>query len=129
VAANNKVAAWFGVGEVVIPVPGNPGGNLAMVWGTHIRNASELPIVDVRVSFFFVADPGNWQPWELRDEISPPNRTRVIPPGVTRSVEFPKNVRAAYGTIDQEAFVVSIEFSDAAGNRWKRDGRGMLEGI
>ena len=34
-------------------------------WGAAVRNASELPILDVRVFFYWVNDPGGGSPWSV----------------------------------------------------------------
>jgi len=113
-----QVAAWFGH-TTSGPEPGN-------VWGAIIRNASDLPILDVRVSFHYIQEKwpgGDWEP-VLRG--SPPEKIRVIPPRTDRFYEIPEQVRGMIDQVDDSIYVVSIEFTDAAGSRWERDPRGAL---
>lgn len=86
-AQANKVAAWFGFTRQ----PG-PSGAIT-TWGGFIRNASELPILDVRTIFYFVANPRNGQPWEPDYRGEPADVIRVIPPGETRFVEMAEAIR------------------------------------
>jgi hypothetical protein len=43
-----------------------------------------------------------------------------------RFVEIPEQVRDMIDQVDDSIYVVSVEFTDAAGNRWERDPRGAL---
>jgi hypothetical protein len=59
----------------------------------------------------------------------PPDQTApVLPPAAERRVDMPAYVRAMFGdkAVTDLTCVVSIEFTDAAGNRWERDPRGAL---
>jgi hypothetical protein len=110
------VAAWFTSQQT----PAGP------VWGACIRNASDLPILDVRVSFHYIQEKwpgGDWAP-VLR--ASPPEKIRVVPPESDRFYEIPEQVRNMIDQVNDSIYVVSIEFTDAAGNRWERDPRGAL---
>jgi hypothetical protein len=71
---------------------------------------------------------------ELRRELvdgeprRPTERTRVIPPEKTSFVPMPESVKNKHdpGSITEQNFVVSIEFTDVAGHKWERDPRGAL---
>jgi hypothetical protein len=39
----------------------------ALVWGAYIRNASDLPILDVRVSFYYIQEKRTSQAFEFTD--------------------------------------------------------------
>ena len=59
----------------------------------------------------------------------PPRETMaVLPPGEDRSVAIAYPVGAMFGSIaiDDRTCAASVEFTDAAGNRWERDPRGAL---
>lgn len=112
----NKVAGWLDSRE------STRGGGRMREQGAFIRNASDLPILDVKVAFYFAPDPGAGQPWEPTYHGEPAGQLRVIPPGVDRFIAIPEQTR----NLVDEVYVVGIEFSDAAGNRWERDGRGAL---
>ena len=111
-----KVNAWFGWGDEF--------GKRA--WGAVIRNASDLPVLDVRTFFHYVAERwqgGDWDPQTLG---GPVERIRVLPPQADRFVIVPDNVRSQMNAISDSTYVVSIEFTDAAGNHWERNPRGAI---
>lgn len=98
-------------------------------WGALVRNASDEPVFDVRVFFHHMREKegGGYQ---AVSQGGPPPRetTAVLPPGEDRFVAIPAAVRAMFGsiTIDDRTCAASVEFTDAAGNRWERDPRGAL---
>ena len=96
------------------------------LWGACIRNASGLPIRDVRTFFHSVDEKGEGGEWDSRALGGPVERIRVVPPGADCFVMVPRNIRGHMGDITESAYVVSIEFVDAAGNHWERDPRGAL---
>jgi hypothetical protein len=96
------------------------------LWGACIRNASGLPIRDVGTFFHSVDEKGEGGEWDSRALGGPVERIRVVPPGADCFVMVPRNIRGHMGDITESAYVVSIEFVDAAGNRWERDPRGAL---
>jgi len=53
-------------------------------------------------------------------------RIRTLPPHEERFVAIPENVWSQMTDVSANSHVVSIEFTDAAGNRWERDPRGDL---
>jgi hypothetical protein len=119
----NKVAAWFG--------PKPDGIETAeqgpLEWGAFIQNDSDLPIYNIRASFHFIATDSPASPeWQPIFRGSPPNRIRVIPPKYVSFVQIPDQTRNMIDRCDDDTYVVSIEFTDAAGNLWKRDPRGTL---
>jgi hypothetical protein len=123
-AQADKVAAWYGSYD---QRPGAPAMAVLPVYGALIRNASDLPIYDVRVIFYFVhhlqTGSSEWEPIE-RGRAS--EDLRVIPPDQTEFMRIPDGILWQVDNLDQgrDNFVVGIEFRDAAGNRWKRDARG-----
>jgi len=96
------------------------------LWAALIRNASDLPILDVRIFFHYVAE--KWQGCDLEPQIlgGPMERIRILPPHEERFVAIPENVWSQMTDVSANSHVVSIEFTDAAGNRWERDPRGDL---
>lgn len=110
-----KVTAWFGLAK--------PGGGQ---WGAWIRNGSDLPVFDVRTFFHHVHEIQTGSRWEpvmrgsLMDEI------RVLPPQADRFFDIPLEIKRHVIECDDSVFIVSIEFTDASGNRWERDPRGAL---
>lgn len=63
-----KVIAWFGR-----PSPEGP-------WGAIIRNASDLPILDVRTFFNYIAEKWPGGDWDPVMRGGPVERIRVLPP-------------------------------------------------
>lgn len=117
------VTAWFALDR-------NPTNNPNPQWRALIRNASPSPVFDVRVFFHWIQRQREGG-WVLTDVGGPPpNQTiPVVAPTTDRYVDMPDNVRAMFGgadPINDINCVVSIEFTDAAGNRWVRDPRGAL---
>jgi hypothetical protein len=112
-----KVTAWFTTEQWDSAVD---------VWGARIRNASDLPVLDVRVFFHYVQEqqPGGQWASVLRGES--PETIRVLPPGHDRFAKIPDQVRDMLDQVDDTIYVVSIQFTDAAGNRWERGPRGEL---
>ena len=103
------------------PIRGRPGS-----WGARIRNASDLPIFDVQAFFHHIHETRSGGDWEPVMRGATEEKIRVFPPQTDRFVEIPEQVRTMMDLIDQSVYVVSIEFTDAAGKRWERDPRGAL---
>jgi hypothetical protein len=57
----------------------------------------------------------------------PPERIRVLPPDSEKLVAIPESIRDMINECNDDVYAVSIEFIDAAGNRWERNARGSLE--
>ena len=112
------VAAWFAVGP-------HPMG-VGQAWGAMIRNASGLPVFDVRVFFHYIAEPVTGHGWEPVLRGSSIEMVRVLPPMAERHVVIPEEVVRQMDQCSDEVYAVSITFTDAAGNRWERDPRGAL---
>jgi hypothetical protein len=108
-----KVSAWFG-------------GDGSGLWGARIRNASDLPIVDVRVFFYYIAEKTPGGAWEPILRGAPTERIRVIPPQADRFFVIPEQVTSMMDQIGDDIYAVGIRFTDAAGNSWERDPRGAL---
>jgi hypothetical protein len=129
-AQAHQVAAWFGS-------DGDPEGTgrPRQEWGAFVRNASLLPVFDVRVFFHFVQELSSgglgarglsWYPIDRGGPIEP---IRVLPPDARRFVEIPAEIRTMSDRCDAQTYVVAIHFTDAAGIRWVRDGRGELADV
>jgi hypothetical protein len=123
-AQANKVAAWF---DYLASLPLQGGPPLVAGWGAKILNASDLPILDVTTTFYFVSDPGTGQPWTPIDRGHAMERILVLPPGEEQFIPIPEVIANMIKTIGREVYVVGIEFTDAAGYRWERDARGSLQ--
>jgi multidrug efflux pump subunit AcrA (membrane-fusion protein) len=108
-----QVTAWFALTS-------------GKTWAAQIRNASELPILDVRTFFHYVAEKWQGGDWDSRMLGGPVERIRVLPPQQDRFVAIPENVWSQMTDVSDNNYVVSIEFTDAAGNRWERDPRRAL---
>jgi hypothetical protein len=109
----DRVSAWFGLEKT--------GGDQ---WGAWIRNASDLPVTDVRAFFHYVQEtqPGAWSAVTS----GPPIEIRVMPPQHDRFTEIPVQTRSMVSECNDSTYIVSIEFTDAARKRWRRDLRGAL---
>jgi hypothetical protein len=112
----SNVTAWFDFYSVF-------GGD---TWGATVQNASELPVFDVRVFFFWVNDPGEGRPWTTEQRYASERPFRVIPPGQFRRYDLPSRVREMAKECNDRVYLVGIEFTDANGNHWWRDARAAL---
>lgn len=104
-------------------------GDLFAGWGARIRNATDLPIFNVRVFFHLISrqDGSDWVPVSIGGP--PPDETApVVPPTADRFVPIPAKIVPMFGSIEisDRSCLVSFEFTDASGNRWERDPRGAL---
>jgi len=90
-AQAHLVAAWFGSDS-----DPEDTGSLQLQWGAFVRNASLLPVFDVRVFFHFVQELSSgrlgarglsWYPIDRGGPIEP---IRVLPPGERKFVEIPE---------------------------------------
>jgi hypothetical protein len=97
-------------------------------WKAHIRNDSDLCIFDVRVFFYEICKQPveGWNPILIDDSPAREETICVFPPKHSRSVTVPDNIRASFQEFSDRTCTVSIEFTDAAERRWKRDARGGL---
>jgi hypothetical protein len=118
-AQASKVAAWFTCKDEAF------GEHTLRSWGALIRNDSDLPILAVRVFFHFIQEEpgGDWQPINRG---GPVERVRLVPPHHDEFIEIPKQISRMIDEIGENVYAVSIEFTDAAGNKWERDPRGAL---
>lgn len=60
-AQANKVTAWFD--QFIQHKTDNASHNSSDTWGAYVQNASDLPIFDVRVFFYWVDDPRDGSEW------------------------------------------------------------------
>lgn len=126
-AQANKIAAWFD-NLASLPPKGSIGYKREIYgWGAKIQNESDLPILDVTTTFYFVSHPGTGQPWTPIDRGQSMERILVLPPGEMQFIPIPEAIANMINTIGREMYVVGIEFTDAAGYRWERDARGALK--
>ena len=96
------------------------------IWGARVCNDSDLPVVDVRTFFNYIAEKWPGGDWEPQPRGGPVEKIRVLPPRTDRFIEIPEQVRNETREVSDGIYAVSIEFTDAAGNRWERDPRGAL---
>lgn len=114
------VTAWFGR---------QPGSKVPFL-GAVIRNASGLPVYDVHATFHRVHEQVKGLGWEPIAEGVSTHPIRIMPPESEQFTEAPSDVqnqalKAGARPKDYD-YVVSITFTDAAGNRWERDPKGAL---
>jgi hypothetical protein len=66
----------------------------------------------------------SWVPhWAYTEPEGGATKIRVLPPRTDRFIEMPEQVRNQMHEVSDSVYAVSIEFIDAAGNRWERDPR------
>lgn len=132
-AQASKVNAWFGSRLDGGTVFYGSDGPLTMTppiptWGAIIRNDSDLPVLSVQASFYFVAAESpaaeNWTAAIRGTELK---RIRVIPPHSERFIEIPEDIRSKHPDCSDAVYAAGIEFTDAAGIRWERDPYGALK--
>jgi len=108
-----RVTAWFAE---------DPHG----LWGARVCNDSDLPVVDIRTFFNYIAEKWPGGDWEPQPRGGPVEKIRLLPPRTDRFIKIPEQVRNQMSEVSDSVYAVSIEFTDAAGNRWERDPRGAL---
>jgi hypothetical protein len=93
------------------------------IWGAYVRNASELPVHQVTVTGFYVSNTGIVTPNARGYE-----DLRVLPPSPEAGfVRCPPEALRNVDTDPSEwLMAVSVEFTDAAGIRWRREPNGVL---
>jgi uncharacterized membrane-anchored protein YhcB (DUF1043 family) len=111
-----KVNVWFGYWDRL---------DITSAPGAVIRNGSDLPILDVRVFFHWVSEQSDGT-WTSVNRGGPVERVRVIAPEHQMFVEMPEQIRTMTAEVNDQVYVVSLEFTDAAGQRWIRDPHGGL---
>jgi hypothetical protein len=123
-----KVAAWFGTWDS--PFPARPGSSQFMqAHGAVIRNASDLPVYQVRITFCVATSSDSGAPWQAREVCDSPEPILVIPPGV-RTAEIPDGVRERETDGENEPkWLVGIQFIDADGRSWLRAPSGQLRQV
>jgi hypothetical protein len=123
-----RVAAWYGLWkhEAVTPNVYTKHPSPAPAWGAFLRNASDLPVYDVHVKFYF-PPPGThdyvetWNIHTVMQQVLPPSDTPIHVP--IDEVEL----RLYSDDPRMDAFHrVQIEFTDTQGIRWHRDVKGRL---
>lgn len=126
----SKVAGWYGTWRLTPPVHGgtdNPPERPKA--GAIIRNTSDLPVYDMRVSFCVPVDPSAGLTWRQGERyITANGQLRIVPPGESW-IEIPPEIKAqelqaAQG--DKPEWLIAIEFTDANRVRWVRDPYGRL---
>lgn len=121
------VSAWPGSTTFhAIPIDPYP----TTAWGAYIRNASQLPVYTVKIVFWY-QHPQSSEREERASIIRPLVEPSTEPLFVTRPEELrkPSSTDERGYPVFTEAinqFVVSLEFTDTAGRRWRRDVDGSL---
>ena len=95
-------------------------------WGATVRNASDLSVFDVRAAFHRVTEPVKGLGWEPMSTGKSLKSIRVLPPLTERHLQIAPDFAAQDPKCDDDVYVASITFTDAAGNKWERDPRGAL---
>lgn len=120
----DKIAAWY----AWLPQhhSGNPGIDFRTPfgWSAFVRNASDLPIYDVDVEFYYVvpdAPDGN-----VPGRRGTIDRIPVLPPQDEVAKIAPSEMLDQVAAEAQDNHAVAIEFRDATGTRWRRDIYGKL---
>lgn len=93
-------------------------------WAAFIRNASDLPIYDVEIDFYYVipnAPPGN-----VPSRRGSSDQIPVVPPQEETYIKTPSGVLDQVDAESKANHSVAIEFRDTAGARWRRDIYGKL---
>jgi hypothetical protein len=138
-AQAGKVAAWYGNRQDGTRLEGGavqPQQVPNLVWGAYVRNASDLPVTDVTVSFYTppsAADNSTtpegdsaegWQIHTIHKVALPPSDNPV-------HLAIDETALRAYsGDPRNDAFHrVEIEFTDTLGTRWHRNSKGRLREI
>lgn len=98
-------------------------------WGAMVRNNSDLAVLDVRAAFHRVTEPVKGQGWTPLPAGSSLKSIRVLPPHTDRHLPIAPDTAAQDPQCDDDVYVASITFTDAAGNRWERDPRGALKSL
>jgi hypothetical protein len=83
-AQAEKIAAWYGTWRLKGGFASPTGTGIVIdppVWGATLRNASDLPVYDVRISFCIAGDPSLGLDWRSGQRYSPPDGLSVLPPG------------------------------------------------
>ncbi|MER7455629.1 hypothetical protein [Micromonospora sp. NPDC126480] len=128
------VSTWFAKGEpsALRTRSGSGSGSGRTIlwgdgwWGANIFNASNLPIYDVVV--FFRPSEIAGHPDRVDEYAIPSEAIRVVPPHQGEvMVPMPNELHEAVPAENRQHMVdVSMEFRDAAGQRWLRDWEGFL---
>jgi hypothetical protein len=121
-----QVTTWF-AWAIVTDAPGGFIVAHAEDWGATVRNASELPVFDVRITFNYIAEQANGREWAAVPRGSLVKPVRVMPPMGERHFLIPSEVRNQISECNDDIYAVSIWFTDAAGIRWERDAHGALK--
>jgi hypothetical protein len=127
-AQASRVAAWHGTWMSVSRRSRDLIGGPQEVsewprWGAIIRNGSDLPVYDARVSFCVPVDAAAGLTW--RDgERWLPDPLHVVPPGEEHVEIRPDIAEAAAGS--EPKWLIAVEFTDADNVRWLRDSRRKL---
>src|SRR5664279_1759814 len=88
-----------------------------------LRNASDLPIYDCRVTVFDLID--NKQVGAMSfGSVKPGQRSRYLPEEVENAVRKAKTKTASPSNLQR--FGVSVQFNDTRGNSWRRNVSGVL---
>jgi arabinogalactan oligomer/maltooligosaccharide transport system substrate-binding protein len=111
------ISAWYDIQEQ--EYRSNLDGEMRYTyrWGAYLRNASELPVYEVKIDFYAVVE-GIERPAGTESR-------RVVPPGLI-FVQTPWDLATFPQESTMDSYVVSITFRDTAGQRWTRDTNGQL---
>lgn len=112
--AATKVAAWYA----------RETGGAAARWGAHVKNQSDLPIYDLRITFHHFRHGRATRP---HPPVFVPERLpTVIPPGEQEFVVNSSSEANDHAIDTSYQWLVEIQFTDSQGVTWQRDTNGLL---
>lgn len=123
-AQADQVAGWFAWLAQDADTEPRLGWRRPWGWSAFLRNASDLPIYDIIIDFYYVvpdAADGN-----IPGRRASSDRIPVLPPQNEFYMAADRDMLERVAAEDQANHAVAIEFRDAAGIRWRRDIHGKL---
>lgn len=126
-----KVATWYGSRQrQVTQRRGDSVQTYTLaepVWGAFLRNASDLPVSDLVINFYFPGKNDSTETWNIHTI----NKLTLPPNDAPIHLEIDETALRLYSDERKmDAFHrVEIEFTDSQGIRWHRDVKGRLKGI
>lgn len=114
------VSGWYGL---YANHPQETFGPHSDFWGAFVRNASPLPVYDLRAEFFYRAENGMVAGMRGSTDYGtlPPTDTPVY---LRADLQMLRNVGD-----ERDVFVVAFAFRDSAGRKWRREHDGTLAAV
>jgi hypothetical protein len=100
-------------------------------WHVFVRNASELPIYNVEIKFYFPThvaggEPATESAWVERGQIT---FSIAVPGAEPTRCPLSSGMLRQVGQEDANLFRPSLTFTDSAGRHWHRDRSGTLTNL